>query len=103
MTNYEFVIKHRQAFIVYCQGKGICANPHDAKTTFEFRKAVEKQLKSMRKARPPRSKPRTFALIGSQKDTVKHKGEKGQGVYESFELPAKHRAFVADDSGFLVL
>lgn len=102
MTNYDFAIKHRKAFIVYCEAIKKCPNPHDSKLAREFRQAVEKQLKSIR-AGQVQAKPSTYALIGPDAGTVEHKGPKAKGVYESHEIPAKHRAFVVDDSGFCVM
>lgn len=102
MTNYEFAIKHRQAFITYCQALGECANPHGPLITKQFRRDVEKKLKAIRSSRIS-SKPDTFALIGNQKETVKHKGPKAKGIYDLHEIPKKHRAFVVDESGFCVL
>ncbi|MGL5013770.1 MAG: hypothetical protein ACRC6V_05690 [Bacteroidales bacterium] len=68
MTNYEFVMKHRQAFNVYCQASGVCANPHATALVAKFRAAVEKQLNAIRKSRPACVKPASYALIG--KSTV---------------------------------
>lgn len=68
MSNFEFAMKHRTAFNVYCKAAGICANPHSSTLTARFRTAVEKQLKEMRKNRAPCAKPAGYALIG--KSTV---------------------------------
>lgn len=70
MTNYDFAMKHRQAFIVYCQASHQCANPHDSKMTALFRMDVEKKLNAMRKGRTACSKPKGYAMIGKGKSTV---------------------------------
>lgn len=70
MTNYEFAIKHRAAFNVFCEAKDACPNPHDSKMAGAFRKAVEKRMKLMTKSNASVSKAHGFALIGGQKATV---------------------------------
>lgn len=74
MTNYEYVMKHRKAFNVYCQAAGVCANPHATALTAKFRAAVEKQLSAMRKGRTACSKPVGYAMIGKGKSTVTPSG-----------------------------
>lgn len=68
MTNYEFVMKHRTAFNVFCRAAGVCANPHSTSLAARFRNAVEKQLKEIRRNQAPCAKPASYALIG--KSTV---------------------------------
>lgn len=70
MTNYDFAIKHRAAFNVFCEAKGVCPNPHSSKMTGSFRKAVEMKLNLMKKGRSCSSKPSGYAMIGKGKSTV---------------------------------
>lgn len=74
MTNYDFVMKHRKAFNVYCQASGVCANPHNTSLVARFRAAVEKQLNAIRKGRTACSKPAGYAMIGKGKATVTPSG-----------------------------
>ncbi|MGL4755271.1 MAG: hypothetical protein ACRCXB_23165, partial [Aeromonadaceae bacterium] len=69
MTNYDFAMKHRKAFNVFCQAKGKSGNPHDSKMTALFRQQVGNFMKG-NKSTAAQSKAHGFALIGGQKATV---------------------------------
>lgn len=105
LTDFDFAMKHRGAFNVYSKALGLDANPYEKSLTNRFRKAVEKQLKAIRKARPPRSKPKTYALIGKSK--VEERKVVPSSSLDSYAIrdvvrPQRGNHINVDSSGFFL-